>query len=111
MLLFEGTVAAVNRLTGELVYEEELATHKYGSCVAVAGDRMQGTLWLCSERNVFELVVTDEARDDPLPAQFRPASASSSAAWARSSFSDRPASASSLGSPLNLERAPVCGSN
>lgn len=60
--LIEGRVVAVNRLDGSLVYDQ-LVLEPGNAPLGLYADHKKNTYWLFTQREIFEVVVTDEARD------------------------------------------------
>ncbi|THX30688.1 hypothetical protein D6D10_08588 [Aureobasidium pullulans] len=60
--LVEGRVVAINRLDGSLVYDQ-LVLEPGNAPLGLYADHKKNTYWLFTQREIFEVVVTDEARD------------------------------------------------
>jgi hypothetical protein len=60
--LVEGRVVAINRLDGSLVYDQ-LVLDPGNAPLGLYADHKKNTYWLFTQREIFEVVVTDEARD------------------------------------------------
>lgn len=60
--LVEGRVVAVNRLDDSLVYDQ-LVLEPGNAPLGLYADHKKNTYWLFTQREIFEVVVTDEARD------------------------------------------------
>lgn len=60
--LIEGRVVAINRLDGSLVYDQ-LVLEPGNAPLGLYADHKKNTYWLFTQREIFEVVVTDEARD------------------------------------------------
>ena len=60
--LIEGRVVAINRLDGSLVYDQ-LVLEPGNAPLGLYADHKKNTYWLFTQREIFEVVVTDEHRD------------------------------------------------
>ena len=60
--LVEGRIVAVNRLDESVVYDE-LVLEASQSALGLVSDPTKNTYWLFTTQEVFEIVITDEARD------------------------------------------------
>lgn len=62
LALVEGRVVAVNRLNGEFVYEQTVMEPKQGT-LGFLTDLTQGTYWIFTTNEIFEVSANDEDRD------------------------------------------------
>ncbi|KAJ5995019.1 hypothetical protein N7481_001996 [Penicillium waksmanii] len=62
LALVEGRVVAVNRLNGEIVYDEAVLEPRQ-SALGLLTDLTQNTYWLFTGQEIFEVVANDEDRD------------------------------------------------
>ncbi|KAJ5586330.1 hypothetical protein N7450_006117 [Penicillium hetheringtonii] len=62
LALVEGRVVAVNRLNGEIVYDEAVLEPRQ-SVLGLFTDLTQNTYWLFTGQEIFEVVANDEDRD------------------------------------------------
>lgn len=60
--LIDGRVVAFNQLDGSLVYDQAVLEPGQGT-IGLYADLKKNTYWLFTQRDIFEVVVTDEARD------------------------------------------------
>lgn len=60
--LAEGRVVAVNRLTGQVVYDQSVLEPGQ-TAVGMVADRKKNTFWLFTSTEIFEIVATNEDRD------------------------------------------------
>ncbi|KAF1346442.1 Pep3/Vps18/deep orange family-domain-containing protein, partial [Delphinella strobiligena] len=59
--LIDGRVVAFNQLDGSLVYDQAVLEPGQGT-IGLYADLKKNTYWLFTQRDIFEIVVTDEAR-------------------------------------------------
>ena len=62
LALMEGRITAVNRLDDSIVYNQEVLEPGQ-ACLGLFADQQKNTYWLFTQQEIFEVVVTDEARD------------------------------------------------
>ncbi|KAI5295529.1 hypothetical protein KEM52_001077 [Ascosphaera acerosa] len=62
LVLVEGRVMAVNRLNGEVVYEQVVLEPRQ-ACLGLFADLKKRTYWLITSDEIFEVTATDEGRD------------------------------------------------
>lgn len=62
LTLVEGRVTAINRLDESIVYNQQVL-EAGESALGLFSDRQKNTYWLFTTREIYEIVVTDEARD------------------------------------------------
>lgn len=62
LVLVEGRIVAVNRLNGEVVYDQEVLEPRQSNLGLVADTKMH-TYWLFTRDEIFEIEVDDEDRD------------------------------------------------
>ncbi|WPG97310.1 Hypothetical protein R9X50_00008400 [Acrodontium crateriforme] len=62
LALIEGRITAVNRLDDSIVYNQQVL-EAGDSCLGLFSDRQKNTYWVFTSREIFEVVVTDEARN------------------------------------------------
>lgn len=60
--LAEGRIVAVNRLTGQVVYDQ-VVLESGQNVVGLVSDQRKNTFWLFTSSEIFEVVATDEDRD------------------------------------------------
>lgn len=60
--LVEGHIVAVNRLTGQIVYDQ-VVLDPGQTVIGLVSDQKKNTFWLFSSSEIFEVVATDEDRD------------------------------------------------
>ncbi|KAL8701449.1 MAG: hypothetical protein Q9201_004901 [Fulgogasparrea decipioides] len=58
----EGRIVAIQRLDEKLVYDQ-VVLEPGGNMLCLLSDQKQNTFWLLTRQEIFEIVVTDEARD------------------------------------------------
>ncbi|GAB7362153.1 hypothetical protein MBLNU230_g2179t1 [Neophaeotheca triangularis] len=62
LALMEGRITAINRLDDSVVYNQEVLETGQTS-LGLFADHQKNTYWLFTQREIFEVVATDEARD------------------------------------------------
>lgn len=63
LLLFKNRLIAINQLSKEIVFDCVLPRREMGVPRRLAYDPRHDTVWLCTDRHVFEVEIADEARD------------------------------------------------
>jgi len=63
LILNPGRLSAVNRLSEEIVYEETFDASQSGTMLGMVPDPRKGTVWMFSDRMVFEVEIEKEQRD------------------------------------------------
>lgn len=61
LALVEGTLTAINRLDDTVVYSQQIL--ETSANLGLFADQQKNTFWLFTAQEIFEIVVTDEARD------------------------------------------------
>ena len=62
VVLAEGRVVAVNRLSGQVVYDQ-MVLEPGQTAIGLVSDQKKNTFWLFTRSEIFEVVATDEDRD------------------------------------------------